>query len=333
MKQNSTLKKLSEILNISISTVSRALKDHPDISAETKRRVNELAQTLEYEPNSYAVQLRTNESNVLGVLVPVINNFFYDSYIAAVEEMARPLGYSVLIMQSGDDRNIEHENLRLFKKQRVTGLFVALTTGTTQSDIDSFLKLKELSIPVIFFDLVPEFAHCNKVCLDDESAARLAAEAIIKKNKKNILALFGNTNLSITKRRSETFKKVFDQLSPKTNIDFQYVVSSQHAKEVVEQKLKSKKKPDTIFCMGDLILIGTMEAIHESNLKIPEDIGVISISNGFIPTLYKPKITYVETSGYKLGKAAFSRMLSCLQNRESIEEICIESVLVKGNSL
>ena len=76
MKQNSTLKKLSEILNISISTVSRALKDHPDISAETKRRVNELAQTLEYEPNSYAVQLRTNESNVLGVLVPVINNFF-----------------------------------------------------------------------------------------------------------------------------------------------------------------------------------------------------------------------------------------------------------------
>ena len=85
--------------------------------------------------------------------------------------------------------------------------------------------------------------------------------------------------------------------------------------------------------MGDLILIGTMEAIHESDLKVPEDISVISISNGFIPTLYKPKITYVETSGYKLGKAAFNRMLACLQNRESIEEICIESILVEGGSI
>jgi len=333
MKQNSTLKKLSEILNISISTVSRALKDHPDISTETKRKVKELAQTLEYEPNSYAVQLRTNESNVLGILVPSINNFFYDSFIAAVEELARPLGYSVLTMQSGDDRNIEHENLRLFKKQRVTGLFVALTSGTTEADIESFLKLKELSIPVVFFDLVPEFAYCNKVCLDDEGAAKLSAEAIIKKEKKNVLAIFGHTNLSITKRRSETFKKVFTQLSPKTNVDFQFAISAQHAKEIVAEKINGKKRPDTIFCMGDLILIGTMDAVHATNLKLPEQLGIISISNGFIPTLFKPKITYVETSGYKLGKASFNRMLACLHNRESVEESFIESVLVEGGSL
>src|SRR5436190_18632438 len=100
--QKSTLKKLSQSLGISISTVSRALKDHPDISLATKNKVKELAAAMEYEPNSYAVQLRTKQSNVLGILLPSIDNFFYDSFIAAVEDEARRYGYSVLIMQSRD---------------------------------------------------------------------------------------------------------------------------------------------------------------------------------------------------------------------------------------
>ncbi|MDE3252317.1 MAG: LacI family DNA-binding transcriptional regulator, partial [Bacteroidota bacterium] len=111
MIQQSTLKKLSETLGLSISTVSRALKDHPDIAEKTKQRVKELAQAMEYEPNSYAVQLRTRHTNVLGILVPTINNFFYDSFIAAVEEEAREHGYSVLIMQSRDEKEIEKSNL------------------------------------------------------------------------------------------------------------------------------------------------------------------------------------------------------------------------------
>ena len=119
--QQSTLKKLSEVLGISISTVSRALKDHPDISAATKKKVKELATALEYEPNSSAVQLRTRQSNILGILIPTINNFFYDSFISAVEEDARLHGYSVMIMQSRDSLEIETENLHLFRKNMAMG--------------------------------------------------------------------------------------------------------------------------------------------------------------------------------------------------------------------
>jgi len=113
MQQNSTLKKLAEILQLSISTVSRALKDHPDISDETKKRVKELASTLEYEPNSFAINLRNNTSNVLGIMVPSVDNFFYDSFIAAVEQEARQQNYSVLIMQSGESMDVETANLKL----------------------------------------------------------------------------------------------------------------------------------------------------------------------------------------------------------------------------
>lgn len=331
MIQQSTLKKLSEALGLSISTVSRALKDHPDISEKTKTKVKELAVAMEYEPNSYAVQLRTKHNNVLGILVPTINNFFYDSFIAAVEEDARLHGYSVLIMQSRDDLNIEKNNLNFFRKNMIAGLFASISIET--EDIAPFFKLNDLKAPVIFFDRVPVSDICNKVCLADMETARVAAEAIIKKNKKKVLALFGHPHLSITQKRLESFKETFIKQSPHTKIDFAFPEQSQPSKEVTLAALSQPDPPDVIFCMGDLILIGVMYAIHEKKLRVPEDISVISISNGLLPTLYDPKITHVETSGYKLGKRAFMQMLSRLNGNETIEEVFIDSVLIEGGSL
>ena len=331
MIQQSTLKKLSEVLGLSISTVSRALKDHPDISEKTKIKVKELAQAMEYEPNSYAVQLRTKHNNVLGILVPTINNFFYDSFIAAVEDEARLHGYSVLIMQSMDKLAIETSNLNLFRKNMVAGLFVSISIET--DDPTPFLKLNELKTPVIFFDRVPDTDICNKVCLADAETGRIAAKAIAQKGKKNVLALFGHPHLSITKKRLASFRGTLQELAPGTHIDLHFPEQADESKKVTLAALDRAERPDVIFCMGDLILIGVMYAIHERKLRVPEDISIISVSNGFLPTLYDPKITHVETNGYKLGKRAFAQMLSCLQGNETVEEVFIESVLVDGGSL
>src|SRR5258708_607502 len=116
---NTTLKKISEILGLSISTISRALKDHPDISDRTKQRVVELATTLDYEPNANAINLRTSHSKLFGVIVPSISNWFYNSFIASVEEESRRNGYSLMILQSGDDPLIELTNLKLCRQNRV----------------------------------------------------------------------------------------------------------------------------------------------------------------------------------------------------------------------
>ena len=329
--QQSTLKRLSEVLGISISTVSRALKDHPDISEKTKAKVKELATALEYEPNNYAVQLRTKQSNVLGIMVPTIDNFFYDNFIAAVEEDARFHGYSVLIMQSRDKAQIETSNLHLFRKNMVMGVFAAITIET--EDMSPFRKLDEMKIPVVFFDRVPEVAGYHKVCLADETAARMAAEAIIEKKKKRVLALFGHPRLSISRIRCASFKETFEKKSPKTKLSVANPETIIESKSVALNALKEKHPPDAIFCMGDQILIGVMYAIHKLKLRVPEDISVITISNGLFPTMYDPKITYVETSSYKLGKLAFAQMLSCLKNELSPEEVILESVLVKGGSL
>jgi LacI family transcriptional regulator len=329
--QQSTLKKLSEVLGISISTVSRALKDHPDISTTTKQKVKELAKAMEYEPNAYAVQLRTRQSNVLGIIVPDIQSFFYDSFIAAIEEAARSHGFSVLIMQSGNNAETEAANLQLMRKHMTQGVFIALTYATT--DYSLFHKMESMDLPIVFADCVPADDGFTKVAMADEEAARLAAEELIHHKKKNILALFGHPQLSVTQKRVQAFEETFKQKAPRSKLTIRYPYFIENSKEAFLDVISTNKKLDAVFCMGDMNLAGVMKAIQELNLTIPDDIGVIAISNGFIPTMFKPKITYVETSGYKLGKLAFEQMQKRLINEQVSENVCVPSVLIEGGSL
>ena len=314
------------MLGLSISTISRALKNHPDISEKTKQRVNELANALDYEPNANAIHLRTSKNNLFGLIVPSISNFFYDSFIAAVEEESRKNNYSLLILQSGDDAAVEVENIKLCRQNRISGLFACITSQTV--NLDPFLKLKGLDIPVIFFDKVPDDNTYNKVCVADALSANIAATTILESKKKKVLAIFGNENLSITKKRLAAFNKTINKKIKTITV---HANNSVEAEQLTIRSLK--EKPDTVFCMSDEILTGAMKAIQKSGLKIPGDIAVISISNGFIPTLYFPEITYVETSGYKLGKLAFSSMMACLGGSTFMQELTIESLLVEGGSI
>lgn len=323
---NTTLKKISEMLGLSISTISRALKNHPDISEKTKQRVNELATALDYEPNTNAIQLRTSKSNLFGLIVPTVSNFFYDSFIASVEEESRKNNYSLMILQSGDDPGIEMQNLKLCRQNRVSGVFTCLSSQTI--NIDSFTKFKDLEIPVIFFDLVPDVQGINKVCVADVLSATIAANTINTKNKKKVFAIFGKPNLSITKKRLEAFKNTIDK---KIVITYLHANNTPQAEQFATEAIK--QNADTIFCMSDEILVGVMKAIQKAQLKIPDDIAVIAISNGFIPKLYYPEITYVETSGYKLGKLAFSSMMACMAGSAFMQELTIESMLVEGGSM
>ncbi|WP_369806195.1 LacI family DNA-binding transcriptional regulator [Desertivirga arenae] len=331
LKASVTLKKLADMLNLSVSTVSRALKDHPDISESTKQKIRDLAAVLEYEPNTYAINLRTNGSREFGVIVPSVSNYFYQSFISSLEEEARLYGYSLLILQSGDDPLIEQENLKRCRQTRVAGVFVAITSSTV--DLTSFLKLTEIDIPVIFFDKVPSYEACNKVCVGDTSAAVLGAEALVQKGKLNILAVFGDPRMSITRKREEAFTHVIEKAELETTLTKAYAGSFLEALTVTEELLTKAERPDAIFCMSDEILTGVMKCLQKLNLKTPQDIGVIAISDGFIPTLYYPEITYAETSGTKLAKLSFTRMLSCLSGSPFVQELRLDSILVEGGSL
>ena len=264
-------------------------------------------------------------------MVPTISNFFYDSFISAVEQECRQQNYSLMVLQSGDDPETEISNVKLCRQNRVTGLFACITPTTT--DTAAFDKLSELEIPVVFFDKVPEKEHCNKVCMADTEAATLAATTIIGKKRKNVLGIFGDPNFSITRKRLQAFEAVLLAEKKKINFTTATAVNAEEARILVMEQFSRKSETDTIFCMSDEILTGVMKAAQQLKLNIPGDMGIMAMSNGFIPKLYFPEITYVETSGSKLGKLAFSRMMDCVKDHRSVAELIVASGLVEGGSL
>lgn len=329
MLAKTTLKKISEQLNLSVSTVSRALKDHPDIAESTKEKVRELARQLEYEPNTYAINLRTNSSHIIGLVVPGIANLFYESFIAAAERKARQQGYTLMILQSGDDPVLEAENLKICRLNRVAGVLLCTIPG---ADADAYRKLEEAAIPVIFFDKVPEGNQYNTVCLADTAAARLAADTLLQYGKERVLCLFGASELSITRRRESAFKERYVQAAASSILQIEHCSSSEAARAVCLSYLEPPSV-DAIFAMSDELLIGAMQAIYESNIRVPEQVSVLALSNGFLPALFNPRITYIETSGSKLGEAAIQRLLDYTAGQKFTRSIEVPSALIHGRSL
>ena len=330
MSASTTLKTISSLLNISVSTVSRALKNHPDISEKTKKKVQELALMMDYEPNAHAISLRTNTSKLLGLIVPTLSNYFYTSFLTVLEEESRNKGYTLITFQSGDNSEIELENLRLCRINHIAGLFIAISPET--KNIEAYTRLEKNGVPVIFFDKVPETDNCNKVRMADEEAAILAAESIIKSKRKKVLALFGNKEFSITKKRWQSFTDYMQKNEPSIEVSAVFVSSTDEAMYETEKNIK-KIKPDVIFCMSDEILAGTMKAIRQLKVIVPDKIAVIAISNGFIPQLFNPEITYIETSGMELGKLAFNRLMSYYNGNTNPQELIVPCRFIKGNSI
>lgn len=331
MTNKATLKNIAEMLQISISTVSRALKNHPDIAEDTKRKVQELAEVMDYEPNAFAVYLSTQQSKVLGVIVPEISNLFYHSFVASIEKEARKKEFSLIILQSGNDPALEEANLKLCKLNRVAGIFVALTSET--SDISVFKRIIVSGIPIVFFDKVPDDPQCIKVTMADTEVGKIAAKTIHQKKKKHVLALFGNPNISITRKRKQGFVNELKRLSPLIEISTATANNSDEAKALALEKLTSNKNIDTVFCMSDEILTGVILAINQLKLNMPKDIAVLAVSNGFIPKLTNPPITYVETSGAVLGKKAMNTFMEVLEKGITKKTEQINSKLIEGGSI
>ena len=306
----STQKEIAKALGLSVTTVSRALKDHPDISEETKKRVREMAKLIGYEPNLLAVRLRTGKSMILGIMVPHISNLFYESFITAVEEEARKIGYGIMILQSAENTETELQNLEALKRHRVDGILIAPALETT--DIIPFLEIQKAGTPIVFFDRVPTNDQIVKVFFDNEKIGELAARYCIEEGKKQVLGLFwGNDKVLMTQKRRQGFERAIEKASYAINLKPYYHTYIEDAKQLVLRLLNDNEIFDAIFCTGDGALIGTIQAIKEAKTMIPESLTIISVSNGFIPTLYDIDISIIETNGFRLGKAAFAKMSAC----------------------
>jgi LacI family transcriptional regulator len=313
--KRTTIKDLAQTLNVNISTVSRALKGHPDISKETRDKVQSLAKDLNYIPNFLAVHLRKKESKVIGLIIPSINMFFFPSVIQGIEDVVHKQGYNLLVLQSNEMLQREIENINICLQNGVDGLLLSVTSDSMDpSYLDSFL---EQGIPIVMFDKVLDNTQIPKIIIDDFEAAQKATKHLIEKGKSNCIGIFGNPNLNITKRRIGGFLEALKNhgITPRQDA-IQFGLSTDETFRKVST-IFSHNPPNGIFGMSDEILAGIIPAMKSKSIDIPRECSVVCISDGYLPSYLDPPITYIHHSGYEVGTKAAEILCQTLKCKES----------------
>ena len=305
-----TIKDIAKLLEINPSTVSRALKDHPDISQETRAKVKRIADDLGYVPNLQAISFRNRKSHLIGLILPDMNMFFFPPVISAIEEKVRQEGYNLIVLHSNNQLEREQENVRICQRLGVEGLLVSLTSES--STLDHFTEL---------VDRVNDEFDLPTVIIHDEAVAWEAVSHLANKGRKRICGLFGDPKLSISKLRKGGFLKSLQEFDLKVEERLLiHAYDYNHAAKEVEKVLEKPDWPDAIFTMSDTLLVGAMMALQKFQVKIPEDIAIISISHGEMPRFFNPQVSYVQHSGTRVGATAIGLLFKLIE-KESIPKV------------
>ena len=314
-KTQITIKDIGKELSISSSTVSRALRDHPDISPETKRRVKALADKLNYQPNSIAQSLKKMQTNTIGVIVPEIKHYFFSSVLNGIEDVTYNAGYSFMVCKSNENYEREVINTRVLAANRVAGFIVSISQTTKNSN--HFKNLQNRGVPIVFFDRVCEDMEVSKVTVDDFEGAFKATEYLIKSGYKKIAHLAGPGHLAITKYRLDGYRKAMQKFN--LPIKENYVI---HGGLYEEDGIIGFRKlyrqidlPDAIFTVNDPVAIGAFMQMKKYKIRIPETIALVGFCDNPVSSLIEPSLTTVSQPAYEMGSAAAKLLLEEINHK------------------
>ncbi|MFC4722464.1 LacI family DNA-binding transcriptional regulator [Geojedonia litorea] len=311
-----TLKRIAETLGISTATVSKALKDYDDVSASTKSKVKALAEKLNFKPNSYAQSLRTQESKIIGLIMPEIVHHFFANIILGVIKSAEKEGYLVITLQSDDSFEVEKQQLDLLVDKDVDGILLSLADNT--------IRFKHISniinngTPVVLYDKISKSIECNKVVIDDKKAAFNATKYLIDIGCKRIAHVRGKLKPQTTIDRFKGYKEALKvhgmEFDKSIVFEAKNIASFEDGKNAADEIFLNHKDVDGIFAMTDLLATGVLVRLKELNVKIPKDISIMGFSNWFLTRITTPKLSTVDQPGYKMGEVAFKILLEEINN-------------------
>ncbi|MEO6838167.1 MAG: LacI family DNA-binding transcriptional regulator, partial [Ginsengibacter sp.] len=300
-----TLKEIAHRLNFSISTVSRALHNHPSIGLRTTAQVQKLAKELKYEPNQSALLFKQQKTNTIGVILPNLWEGFFSQAINGIEDVAKQNKYSVLIGQSHDDVELEKQIITAMKNQRVDGLIVSISKHT--KNYDHLTGMEKYNIPIVFFDRVPDLPDVHKVSSDIAAGTRLAIEFLIKNGHKRIGVINGPEEMKSCKERTNTYMEVLKK--NKIKIDLALVTTTdltqEKTYEAMDQLLSLKKHPTAIVTINDYVALDAIQYARKLKLKINKDICFVSYANLPITSYLEfPPLASVEQFPYQQAQKA-----------------------------
>jgi DNA-binding LacI/PurR family transcriptional regulator len=319
-----TIKDIAKALEVSPSTVSRALSDHPDISDSTKDKIIEKANSLNYNPNIIAQSLKSNRTKMIGVIVPEIEHSFFASAITGIEEVAYQSGYITVVCNSNENYDREVVNTNALVSNRAAGLIVSISQTTTKSE--HLKAVMERNIPLVLFDRVIEELNTSKVIIDDKLSAHKAVTYLIDKGYKKIAHLAGNQEVNICRLRLDGYRKaLIDKNIAVNEKDIFYGgLHEMDGYNSVKQMIDEGNIPDAIFAVNDPVAIGAFKKLKERGYSIPGEVAIVGFSNNPITELIEPKLTTVDQPAFKMGKKAAELIIKQIESKEPVTNFTTE---------
>ncbi len=310
-----TIKDIAKALNLSTSTVSRALRDSYEINAETKRLVLEYAHKHHYHPNPIALSLKENRSRAIGVIVPEIANSFFSEAINGIEAIAYNRGYHVIISQSHESYEREVVNIRQVVARRVDGLLISLSGHTT--DISHLKELADKGLPLVFFDRVSDLIDCHKVVADNFKGAFSAIEHLIQSGRKRIAMLASLPWLSITQERLAGYKAALSQYG--VPFDEQLIRYCDFGADEPEKKIGDLwlTQPDALFIASDRLALSSLAVLKKWGIDMPTKMALIGFTNAKVADLFFPPLTVISQPAFEMGHVAADLLLDLIEKKPS----------------
>ena len=338
-KRKITLKDIARDLKLSPSTVSRALNGYPSLSEETIQMVKEYAEKHHYTPNTMAVNFRKNRTSILGMIVPQIVHHFFSTTISGALETAKKHGYSILLAQSYDHLKDEILASQYLLGMGVDGLLISVSNETQEADhLQAFL---EEGKPVVQFDKITDFLVGPKLVVDDFEGAYQAVTHLIKQGYRKIAHLSGRMEVKNANARFLGYKKALEDHGLTFNEAWVrpcFDISEQEGYDFTKSLMESPNPPDAIFCITDLVALGSMNYLKSTGYQIPSQVGLMGFSNWMLSDFTTPTLSSVDQFGYKMGSKATEMLIELLKHQDLGEnelvklptELVVRKSSVKG---
>ncbi len=321
MKRKVTLKQIARELDVSISTVSKSLRNSSEISEDTRQKVKAFAKLYNYKPNNIALSLKNRKTKTIGIIIPEIVHHFFATVISGIESVANECGYSVIICLSDESFDKEVLNMEMLANGSIDGFIMSLSKETQfKADFHHISEVINQGMPVVMFDRITNEILCDKVIIDDKSAAYEAVQSLIDSGKKRIALVTTVDYVSVGKLRTDGYTKALsDNGLP---FDEKLIVKVEDIDNCADKigKLMQDRAIDAVFAVNELFAVIAIKVAKQMDVRVPEDLSVIAFTDGIISRYSTPTITTVSQNGVQMGNKAARMLIERLESDEVEEE-------------
>ena len=321
MKRKITLKQIAKELDVSISTVSKSLRNSLEIGEETRLKVQAFAKFYNYKPNNIALSLKNRKTKTIGIIIPEIVHHFFSTVINGIEQVANEYGYSVIICLSDDSFDKEVLNMEMLANGSIDGFIMSLSKETQfKADFHHITEVIDQGMPVVMFDRVTNEVLCDKVIIDDKLAAYEAVQSLIDRGRKKIALVTTVDYVSVGKLRTDGYVKAL--LDNEIPFDENLIIKIEDVDtcEITIGKLLEDKAIDAVFAVNELFAVTIIKIANKIGLNVPKDLAVIAFTDGIISKYSTPTITTVSQSGIKMGNKAAKMLIDRLESEHEEDE-------------